>query len=80
MASWKSPGRAVRVVIYEEDGTMRHYWRSESESEGTVWREQVAAPGKKPSGDALDAEQLIAAVAAAVNERRRASRGRKFRL
>ena len=27
MASWKKPGRAERVVIYEEGGVSRQYFR-----------------------------------------------------
>jgi len=80
MASWKKPGRAARIVIYEEDGTLRQYVRSEGEAGGALWREAPVAPGADAKGAALGSDELLAALQSSVNERRRATRGLKFRL
>lgn len=79
MAGWRNPGRAERVVIYEEGGAQLHYWRAEDSERNVVWRrdDPRAADG---SEEAISSEQLLEALAASVHERRSASRGRKFRL
>jgi hypothetical protein len=78
--SWKSPARAERVVIYEEGGEPRQYWRSEDDGGKTVWRGEAPKAGQGPSGDALTTAELLKAVESSLHERRRASRGRTFRL
>jgi hypothetical protein len=80
MGNWRNPGRAERVVIYEEEGQPRQYWRVEDGDGGVLWRKDVPQAGDKPSGEALSTEDLLAAIEASVRERRRAGRGRKFRL
>jgi len=80
MATWKKPGRAARVVIYEEGGAPRQYWRHTNEAGDTLWREEAETPGVKPSGAAMSTEELVRAVEASLTERRRAGRGLKFRL
>ena len=80
MASWKKPGRAERVVIYEEGGVVRQYWRGTDGAGETLWREDEETPGVKASGGAMSSEELVRAIDASVKERRRAARGRKFRL
>ena len=80
MANWKSPGRAERVVVYEEGGDARQYWRSEDEDGNVVWRKDGALAGRKGSGDKLTTAELLEAIEASLVERRRAGRGRKFRL
>ena len=80
MASWKKPGRAERVVIYEEGGVLRQYWRGTDAAGETLWREDEEAPGVKASGGAMSTDDLLHAIAASLKERRRAGRGLKFRL
>jgi hypothetical protein len=81
MANWKSPGRAERVVIYEEGGDARQYWRAEDESGNAVWCKEAALAGqKKAPGDGMTTAELVKAIEASLLERRRAGRGRKFRL
>ncbi|HEY5044612.1 MAG TPA: hypothetical protein VII53_02020 [Solirubrobacteraceae bacterium] len=80
MANWKSPGRAERVVIYEEGGDSRQYWRAEDEQGNVLWRKEAALAGRKDSGEGLTTAELVEAIEASLTERRRATRGRKFRL
>ncbi len=80
MASWKKPGRAERVVIYEEGGVLRQYWRGTDAAGETLWREDEETPGAKASGGAMSTDDLLRAVDASLKERRRAGRGMKFRL
>jgi len=80
MANWRNPGRAERVVIYEEGGDSRQYWRAEEENGNVVWRKDAALAGQKGSGDGLTTAELVKAIEASLVERRRASRGRKFHL
>jgi hypothetical protein len=80
MASWKNPGRAIRVVIHEEEGPPRHYWRSEDTAGNPVWRKEASRPGEKASNDGMTTPDLVKAIEASLLERRRASRGRKLRL
>ncbi len=80
MASWKKPGRAARVVIYEEGGAPRQYWRHTDEDGEVCWREEAETPGVKSSGAALSTEDLLRAIESSLTERRRAGRGLKFRL
>jgi hypothetical protein len=80
MANWKNPGRAERVVIYEEDEVPLQYWRGEDEHGNVVWRKDSAAAGQKASGETMSTAELLKAIDVSVRERRRASRGRKFRL
>jgi hypothetical protein len=80
MANWKKPGRAERVVIYEEGGVLRQYWRGTDAAGETLWREDEETPGTKASGGAMSTEELLGAIEASLTERRRAGRGLKFRL
>jgi hypothetical protein len=80
MASWKNPGRAVRVVIHEEEGSPRHYWRSEDSAGNPLWRKETPRPGEKASEESMTTPDLLKAIEASVLERRRASRGRKLKL
>lgn len=79
MASWKNPGRAIRVVIHEEAGDPRYYWRHENEGK-TSWRKDAPLAGEKASGDELTTDELVKALEVSLTERRRASRGRKLRM
>jgi hypothetical protein len=80
MASWKNPGRAIRVVIHEEEGDPHHYWRYEDGEGKTSWRKDDPHLAGKASGDELTTAQLLEAVETSLKERRRASRGRKLRM
>jgi hypothetical protein len=80
VASWKSPGRAERVVIYLEGRGPQTYWRAEDENGEVSWREHAPRPGEKVSGEAITTDQLVKLVEASLHERRRAARGLKFRL
>jgi hypothetical protein len=80
MANWRSPGRAERVVIYEEGGEPRQYWRAEDPDGNVLWCKEQAQAGGKPSGEAITTAVLLKAIEASLIERRRAGRGRKFRL
>jgi hypothetical protein len=78
--SWKSPARAERVVIYEEGGELRQYWRSEDDGGNALWSSEAPVAGQKASGEAITTAELLKAVESSLHERRRASRGRTFRL
>jgi hypothetical protein len=80
MASWKNPGRAVRVVIYEEEGPPRHYWRAEDSAGNPQWRKEAPRPTDRPSDESMTTPDLAKAIETSLSERRRASRGRKLRL
>jgi hypothetical protein len=80
MGNWKKPGRAERVVIYEEGGVPRQYFRGTDAAGDSLWREDAETPGVKASGGALSTEELLRAIEASLLERRRAGRGLKFRL
>jgi hypothetical protein len=80
MANWKKPGRAERVVLYVEEDGNHQYWREEDEQGKVVWRERGGLAGAKASGDTLTTAELLKAIEASLHERRRAGRGRKFRL
>jgi hypothetical protein len=80
MASWKSPGRAIHVVVHEEEGDPHHYWRAQDSEGNTSWRKDAPHAGEKASGDALTTAELAKAIEASLVERRRASRGRKLRM
>jgi hypothetical protein len=80
-ASWKKPGRARRVRIDVEDGGTLQYCRSEDDDGTVLWREESPARASgKPSGDAMTSAELLKAIEASLQERRRAGRGLKFRL
>jgi hypothetical protein len=68
------------VVIYEEGGEPRQYWRSEDDGGNVLWRREPPVAGQKASGDAITTAELLKAVESSLHERRRASRGRTFRL
>jgi hypothetical protein len=68
------------VVIYEEGGAPRQYWRSEDDAGNVLWRRDPPVAGQKPSGDGMSTSALLKAVESSLHERRRASRGRTFRL
>jgi|GEM_PF-1300226 len=80
MASWRNPGRAERVIVYEEGGEPRQYWRTQDADGNEVWRKDDPRTGEKASGEALSTAELAKAIEASLLERRRAGRGRKFRL
>jgi hypothetical protein len=80
MASWKNPGRAIRVVIHEEEGPPRHYWRDQDGEGNSLWRKETARPGENPSSESMSTPELLKALEASLLERRRASRGRKLKL
>jgi hypothetical protein len=80
VASWKNPGRAIHVVIHEEEGAPHHYWRAEDGAGNTSWRKEAPYAGEKASGDEMATDELAKAIAASLAERRRASRGRKLRM
>ena len=80
MASWKNPGRAIHVVVYEEEGAPHHYWRAEDNQGNASWRKDAPHAGEKVSGDGLTTAELAKAIEASLLERRRASRGRKLRM
>jgi hypothetical protein len=79
MPSWRSPGRAERVVIYEEGFGPRQYWRAEDKDGNLLWCEEEPSEGR-PSGGGMTTEQLLEALEASLRERRHAARGRTFRL
>jgi hypothetical protein len=81
VASWKKPGRAIRVVIHEEEGVAHNYWRTEDGEGNTSWRKEAPHPTAKVStGDGLTTAELLEGIAVSLQERRRASRGRKLRM
>jgi hypothetical protein len=80
MASWKNPGRAIRVVIHEEEGDPRYYWRHEDAEGNTSWRKDAPLVGEKSSGEELTTAELAKGIEASLTERRRVSRGRKLRM
>jgi hypothetical protein len=54
VASWKKPGRAIRVVIHEEEGVEHHYWRTEDDEGNTSWRKEAPHPTAKRSRQETD--------------------------
>jgi len=81
MGSWKKPGRAIRVVIHEEEGIAHQYWRAEDGEGTTSWRKDApSATAKASTGDRLTTAELLEGIEASLKERRRASRGRKLRM
>jgi hypothetical protein len=68
------------VVIYEEGGEPRQYWRSEDDGGNVLWQSDPPVVGQKPSGDGMATSELLKAVESSLHERRRATRGRTFRL
>jgi hypothetical protein len=80
MANWRNPGRAEQVVIYEEGGEPRQYWRVEDEGGNVLWCKEEAQAGSGAPGDGVTTAVLLKAIESSLQERRRASRGRKFRL
>jgi hypothetical protein len=67
-------------VIYVEDGGSHQYWREEGEDGKVLWRERSGHAGEASSGDAMSTAELLKAIEGALQERRRAGRGLKFRL
>jgi hypothetical protein len=67
-------------VIYVEGRGPQQYWRAEDESGEVSWREHAPQPGEKDSGDAITSDELLKLIDASLHERRRPSRGLKFRL
>jgi hypothetical protein len=78
MANWRSPGRAERLVIYEEGGQLCQYWRAEDAEGNVLWRKESSDSVKQD--EAMTTAELLGAVETSLEERRRAGRGRKFRL
>jgi hypothetical protein len=39
------------MVIYEEGGETRQYWRSEDDDGNVLWRRDPPLAGQKPSGE-----------------------------
>jgi hypothetical protein len=66
------------VVIYEEDGQLRQYRRDEDAEGNVLWREEASDAVKQ--GETMTTAELLEAVGTSLQERRRAGRGRKFRL
>jgi hypothetical protein len=80
MANWRSPRRAERVVVYEEGGAIHQYWRSEDHEGNVLWRNESDLAGQEASAEAITTAVLLKAIESSLVERRRAGRGRKFRL
>jgi hypothetical protein len=81
MGSWKKPGRAIRLVIHEEEGIAHNYWRTEDGEGSTSWRQEgPPARAKASTGDGLTTAELLEGIEVSLKERRRASRGRKLRM
>ncbi|MCW3028724.1 MAG: hypothetical protein JWN81_1935 [Solirubrobacterales bacterium] len=80
MVNWRTPGRAERLVIYEEGGELSQYWRAEDEQGNVLWRRESPDAGSNASSEAMTTTELLEAVESSLQERRRAARGRKFRL
>jgi hypothetical protein len=80
MANWKNPGRAIRVVIHEEEGEPRQYWRHLDGEGNSTWHKDAPLAGEKASGEQLTTAELVQGIEASLTERRRASRGRKLRM
>jgi hypothetical protein len=80
MVNWRSPARAERVVIYQEGGGLCQYWRGEDDEGNVLWHKESPDSGKQAAGDAMTTRELLRAVDSSLQERRRAGRGRKFRL
>jgi hypothetical protein len=81
MGSWKKPGRAIRVVIHEEEGVAHQYWRAEDDDGNASWRKEAPSPTAKAStGDRMTTAELLEGMETSLKERRRASRGRKLRM
>ncbi|HWX98195.1 MAG TPA: hypothetical protein VNZ01_15235 [Solirubrobacteraceae bacterium] len=80
MANWRSPGRAERLVIYQEGGELCQYWRAEDDDGNVMWHKESPDGATRGSADAMTTTELLRAVESSLHERRRASRGRKFRL
>jgi hypothetical protein len=80
MANWRSPGRAERVVIYQEGEELCQYWRDEDDEGNVLWRGEADLAGQKGSGETMTTAELLRAIESSLLERRRASRGRKFHL
>ncbi len=80
MADWRKPGRAARIVIHEEAGEIREYWRAGDGEDDVRWQRVPPAAAADSSAEGMTTEQLLEAISASVRERRRASRGRKFRM
>lgn len=78
--SWRSPGRAERLVVYEEGGGLAQYWRGEDSEGNVLWHSEDPALGKQPAGESMTTSELLQTVESSLEERRRAGRGRKFRL
>ena len=67
-------------MIYEEGGQPRQYWRAEDGSGNVLWRKDAPPPAGTAAGEAITTEVLLKALETSLRERRRAARGRKFRL
>ena len=67
------------MVIYEEEGGPRQYWRGEDAQGNLVWCEEEPAASRRHGGE-MGTEDLLKAIEASLLERRRAGRGRTFRL
>jgi hypothetical protein len=70
----------MRVVIEEEDGAAHEYRRSEAEDGTVVWREDAPVGARRSPCPDLTTAELLMAIEASLQERRRAGRGLKFRL
>jgi hypothetical protein len=81
VGSWKNPGRAIRVVIHEEEGEPHYYWRTEDGEGNISWRKDAPRATEKVSaGDGMTTAELLEGIEISLKERRRASRGRKLRM
>jgi hypothetical protein len=62
--SWDAPGRAIGVVIHEQDGTVHRYARGKDDSAEAVWRE-VREDGLSPVSEdeaSITTSELLAAL------------------
>ena len=56
------------------------YWRSEDHEGNVLWRNESDLAGQEASAEAITTAVLLKAIESSLVERRRAGRGRKFRL
>jgi hypothetical protein len=77
MVGRRSPGRAERIVIHVDGGGSHEYSRAEDTDGNVVWRESRAGASERA---AITTAELLEALESSLQERRRAGRGRKFRL
>jgi hypothetical protein len=80
MGGWRNPSRAERIVIYQEGGELCQYWRGDEQGGEAVWRREPETGGMGEAHEAMTTKELLRVIEVSLGERRRATRGRKFRL